>query len=53
MKLISCHDGKLHALEAGEDGLAGPADNAFRTGLPALDALPPGGGGTCCRPRCW
>src|SRR5687768_9588541 len=43
MKLISCHDGKLHALEAGDDGLAGPADGVFRTGLPALDALPPGG----------
>ena len=41
MKLISCHDGKLHALEAGGLRAAGP--RAFRTGLAALDALPPGG----------
>ena len=41
MKLISCHDGKLHALEAG--ALAGPQGRTFRTGLAALDALPPGG----------
>src|SRR5688500_3538255 len=41
MKLISCHDGKLHALEEG--ALAGPRARTFRTGLPALDALPPGG----------
>jgi protein ImuA len=48
MKLISCHDGKLHALESGA-ARAGPwaaaASDAkvFRTGLAALDALPPGG----------
>ena len=45
MKLISCHDGKLHALEAGDDGLGASSapDRSFVTGLPALDALPPGG----------
>jgi protein ImuA len=41
MKLISCHDGKLHALETGGLRAAGPG--AFRTGLAALDALSPGG----------
>ena len=43
MKLISCHDGKLHALDAGGSLLANPAAKTFRTGLPALDALAPGG----------
>lgn len=53
MKLISCHDGKLHTLDTGGGAVArrldrnetaGPTPaNAFRTGLDALDALPPGG----------
>ena len=48
MKLISCHDGKLHALDAGVAAVAGSARpsssaNAFRTSLAALDDLPPGG----------
>lgn len=44
MKLISCHDGKLHALDAGAPALrASPGGRAFVTGLPALDALAPGG----------
>src|SRR5688572_27094219 len=47
MKLISCHDGKLHALDAGvsADGVLSMAagDKAFRTGLTAIDALAPGG----------
>lgn len=42
MKLISCHDGKLHALNAGEQSPA-LAVKSFRTGLGALDDLPPGG----------
>jgi hypothetical protein len=42
MQLISCHNGKIHAL--GEDGLrsATPA-GTFRSGLAALDDLLPGG----------
>jgi protein ImuA len=58
MQLISCHDGKLltldaHSLRGGRleaGGLSsatgndnGVSDRAFITGLPALDALPPGG----------
>jgi protein ImuA len=45
MKLISCHDGKLHALDASRVARRHPDDgrNAFRTGLDAFDALPPGG----------
>src|SRR4051812_595030 len=49
MKLISCHDGKLHALDAGIAGAVaagsvrpGRQANAFRTGLALLDDLPPG-----------
>src|SRR5213083_78344 len=47
MQLISCHDGRLlaldtHSLGAGhQEGLA--SDRAFVTHLPALDALAPGG----------
>src|SRR3954471_7439947 len=42
MQLISCHNGKIHAI--GEDALraAAPA-GAFRSGLAALDELAPGG----------
>jgi hypothetical protein len=42
MQLISCHNGKIHAL--GEDALraAAPA-GTFRSGLAALDELAPGG----------
>src|SRR5215211_7116127 len=42
MQLISCHNGKIHAI--GEDALraASPA-GTFRSGLPALDELAPGG----------
>jgi hypothetical protein len=56
MRLISCHDGKLltldaDALGAGAAAAAGGASSSagagdgrgFVTGLPALDALPPGG----------
>jgi hypothetical protein len=45
MKLISCHDGKLHALDAGRVARRHAVDDrsAFRTGLEAFDALPPGG----------
>jgi protein ImuA len=48
MKLISCHDGKLHALDAGSSRIARQAHadegrHTFRTGLDAFDALPPGG----------
>ena len=53
MKLISCHDGKLHTLDTGGGAVArrldrsettGPTSaDAFRTGLAAFDALPPGG----------
>jgi hypothetical protein len=54
MKLISCHDGKLLALDANARGgpltagdLTADADaragKTFRTGLDALDALAPGG----------
>jgi len=53
MRLISCHDGRLLALDAealGAGGRAGGRASAFAaggrgfvTGLPALDALPPGG----------
>jgi hypothetical protein len=41
MKLISCHDGKLHAL--GAEGLRGAAPGrSFMTGLKFWDALAPG-----------
>src|SRR6186713_2710186 len=42
MQLISCHNGKIHAI--GEDALraASPA-GTFRSGLAALDELAPGG----------
>jgi hypothetical protein len=46
MQLISCHGGKLLTLNApGADVAALPArkDDALATGLPALDALAPGG----------
>ena len=46
MQLISCHGGKLLTLSApGEDGAALPArkQDGLVTGLPALDALAPGG----------
>ena len=51
MRLISCHDGKLLTLDAelpgavrGATGCAiSAAGPGFVTGLPALDALPPGG----------
>src|SRR4051812_5009051 len=48
MKLISCHDGKLHGLDASVAVTAGGVrpmgrENAFRTGLAALDDLSPGG----------
>jgi protein ImuA len=47
MKLISCHDGKLHALDAGSARAGSAASTAgckaFHTGLAALDALSPGG----------
>jgi protein ImuA len=55
MKLISCHDGKLHTLDTGgavarrldRNETSEPApestSHAFRTGLAALDALSPGG----------
>jgi hypothetical protein len=46
MKLISCHDGKLHALDASSRVARRHAvddRSAFRTGLEAFDALPPGG----------
>src|SRR5215217_41349 len=46
MQLISCHGGKLLTLDApGADVAALPArkDDALATGLPALDALAPGG----------
>ena len=45
MKLISCHDGRLLTLDAADPRRtpAVASGNAFRTGLPALDALPPGG----------
>jgi protein ImuA len=44
MKLISCHDGKLHTLDVAEErgGSNAPAGDGFRTGLAALDVLPPG-----------
>lgn len=45
MKLISCHNGKLHTLDAkpSQAGSSLRLENAFRTGLSAFDALPPGG----------
>ena len=45
MKLISCHDGKLHAFDANRVGRRHAVDDrsAFRTGLEAFDALSPGG----------
>jgi hypothetical protein len=45
MKLISCHNGKLHALDAARVVRRHAVDDrsAFRTGLEAFDALPPGG----------
>jgi hypothetical protein len=42
MKLISCHDGKLHTLDAGAVPAAS-SSKIFRTGLTALDELSPGG----------
>jgi protein ImuA len=42
MRFISCHDGKLQILSPRE--FRAPAGEAFFTGLPALDALLPGGG---------
>jgi len=41
MRFISCHDGKLQILSPQE--FRAPAGRAFATGLPALDALAPGG----------
>ena len=48
MRLISCHDGRLltldaEALGAGDAAACAAAGRGFVTGLPALDALPPGG----------
>jgi protein ImuA len=48
MRLISCHDGRLLSLDAeglgaGSAGPSAAAGGGFITGLPALDALPPGG----------
>ena len=44
MQLISCHDGRLLTLDAHSlHDLALVGESAFVTGLPALDALPPGG----------
>lgn len=41
MQFISCHNGKIHKLEAA--GLKASPERAFTTGLPSLDALLPGG----------
>jgi protein ImuA len=41
MKLISCHDGKLFTLDAARPSRA--TTQTFRTDIPALDELPPGG----------
>lgn len=43
MQLISCHNGKLHALGEGALRAAAPA-GSFNTGLAALDELLPSGG---------
>jgi hypothetical protein len=55
MKLLSCHDGKLHVLseqhlhrppggvDGGADGGAVADGSAFTTGLAALDGIAPGG----------
>ena len=47
MKLISCHDGKLLTLDAADarrtPSSSRAAGSVFRSGLAALDALPPGG----------
>jgi protein ImuA len=45
MRLISCHDGRLLTLNAEASGDLAPSvarGQSFTTGLPALDALPPG-----------
>jgi protein ImuA len=42
MRFISCHNGKIQTLSPQE--FRAPASRVFATGLPALDALLPGGG---------
>ncbi len=45
MRLIACHDGKLHALDSSVPAI-GPAAarSTFSSGIPQLDAVAPGGG---------